>query len=128
MPFAHVYLLEGHPQEDVKRLVAELSSLFAEVIAAPRERLRVWVSEVPSYARGPVQEETPIVQLHLLAGRPKEQHHALIAGMTDVVERVVGARRELIRICITEVAPDSFGIGGVPASIARKAEIAAREK
>ena len=128
MPFAHVYLQEGHSKEDVKRLVTEISNLYAETISAPLERLRVWVSEIPLYAWAFVQEETPIVQLHLLAGRPKEQHHALIVGMTDVVERVMGVRRQSIRVCITEVSPDSFGSGGIPASIARKAEIEAREK
>ena len=55
MPFAHVYLQEGHSKEDVKRLVTEISNLYAETISAPMERLRVWVSEIPLYAWAFVQ-------------------------------------------------------------------------
>ena len=68
----------------------------------------------------------PFVQMALLAGRPKEQHHALIAAITAIIERVLGTAPGRVRIQISEVAPDSWGIGGVPAAVARAEEIKAR--
>jgi 4-oxalocrotonate tautomerase len=62
----------------------------------------------------------------LLSGRPVEQHHALIAGITEVIERALGTPPGRTRIGITTVSPDSWGIGGRPASVVRAGEIAAR--
>jgi 4-oxalocrotonate tautomerase len=68
----------------------------------------------------------PFVQMVLLAGRPREQHHALIAEITAVIERVLGTAPGRTRIHIAEADPDSWGIGGRPAATVRAAEIAAR--
>ncbi len=142
MPFAHVTLLAGRPPEQLHRLVAALSDCFAHVLDAPRERLRVWISEISPDGWGwrgqaftlafdqglPPTAETPILQLSLLQGRPVAQHHALIAAMTDVLEQVLAVERSGIRVAISEINPDLFGIAGVPASVARKAEIEARRQ
>jgi 4-oxalocrotonate tautomerase family enzyme len=74
------------------------------------------------------QVEMPFIQMVLLAGRPIAQHHALIATITDTVARVLGSQRDRIRIHIAEADPDKWGIGGVPASIRRAAEIEARKQ
>lgn len=68
----------------------------------------------------------PLVQIHILEGRPKEQHHRLISEVTEVVARILESPPERIRVCITEVNPDCWGIGGIPASIKREAEISRR--
>ncbi len=142
MPFAHVTLLAGRPPEQLHRLVAALSDSFARILEAPRERLRVWISEISphgwgwrgeafalAFAQGlPPTAETPILLLYLLQGRPLAQHHALIAALTDVLEQVLEVERSGIRVAISEMNPDLFGIAGVPASVARKAEIEARQQ
>jgi 4-oxalocrotonate tautomerase family enzyme len=113
---------------------------MVRILDAPKERLEVWVDEIDPelwgiagepaadvLQRSPRSEvEMPFVQMVLLAGRPTEQHHALIAEITAVIERVLGAAPGRTRIQIAEVDPDSWGIGGRPAAIARAAEIAAR--
>ena len=140
MPVAHIHVLQGHPRPVLRQLIAEVSDTLARVIAAPKDRLEVWITEVDPELWGicdvPAQDvltaanraqtEMPFIQMVLLAGRPKEQHHQLIEQITDVVARILGTDKDRIRLHIAEANPDSWGIGGVPASIRRAAEIAAR--
>jgi len=140
MPAAHLNLLVGHSREEHDQLLADVSEIMARVLQAPKERLEVWISEIdpdlwaiagePASAvlqRAPLTEvEMPFVQMVLLAGRPVEQHHALIAEITACIERVLGTAPGRVRIHIAEVSPDRWGIGGQPAAAVRAAEIAAR--
>lgn len=140
MPVCNVIVLKGHPLATLKQLVVACSDTLARIIGAPKDRLEVWVTEVEPALWGlsgqPGDEvlqtvsraevEMPFIRMMLLQGRPVEQHHQLIAEMTAVVARVLGANAERIRVQIDEVHPDRWGIGGVPASVRRAAEIAAR--
>ncbi len=140
MPAAQINLLQGHPRDRLRQLIADVSDAMARILDAPKERLEVWVTEVDPELWGicgePAREvlqrqpreqvEMPFVQMVLLAGRPKEQHHAVIAELTAIIERVLGTAPGRTRIQIAEVAPDSWGIGGRPAAVVRAAEIEAR--
>ena len=140
MPACNVIVLKGHPLATLKQLVVECSDTLARIIGAPKDRLEVWVTEVEPALWGlsgrPGDEvlqtasraevEMPFIRIVLLQGRPVEQHHQLIAEISAVVARVLGADLERVRLQIDEVHPDRWGIGGVPASIRRAAEIAAR--
>ena len=140
MPAAHLNLLAGHPRPKLHELLAEVSDAMARILDAPKERLEVWITEIDpelwAVAGEPAsqvlerqpreQVEMPFVQMTLLAGRPVEQHHALIAEVTACVERVLGTAPGRTRVHIAEAAPDDWGIGGQPASVVRAAEIAAR--
>lgn len=140
MPVAHITVLQGHPRPLLRHLITEVSDTLARIIAAPKDRLEVWITEVDPDLWGlsgvPAQDiltddnraqlEMPFIQMVLLAGRPKEQHHQLIAEITDVTSRILGTDKDRIRLHIAEAHPDSWGIGGVPASIRRAAEIKAR--
>ncbi|WP_293387798.1 tautomerase family protein [Nevskia sp.] len=140
MPVCNVIVLKGHPRATLKQLVVECSNTLARIIGAPKDRLEVWVTEVEPALWGldgrPGDEvlqtvarseiEMPFIRMVLLQGRPVEQHHQLIAEMTAVVAKVLGANAERIRLQIDEVHPDRWGIGGVPASVRRATEIAAR--
>ena len=140
MPVAHIHVLQGHPKPVLRQLIAEVSDKLAQIIGAPKDRLEVWITEEDPELWGicgiPAQDvltdtnraqiEMPFIEMVLLAGRPKDQHHQLIAQITDVVARILGSDKTRIRIHIAEANPDSWGIGGVPASVVRAAEIAAR--
>lgn len=140
MPAAHVHVLQGHPRERLRRLIGEVSDAMASILGAPKDRLEVWVTEVDPelwgisgepasdvLQRAPREQvEMPFVQMTLLAGRPVEQHHALIAEITAIVERVLGSAPGRTRVGIAEIAPDRWGIGGRPAAVVRAAEIEAR--
>jgi 4-oxalocrotonate tautomerase family enzyme len=140
MPAAHVHVLAGHPRPQLRQLIAEISAVMARLLDAPADRLEVWVTEVDPELWGVAGEpaadvlerlpreqvEMPFVQMVLLAGRPREQHHALIADVTEIIERVLGTAPGRTRVHIAEAQPDSWGIGGQPAAVVRAAEIAAR--
>lgn len=140
MPAAHINILKGHERSQLRRLIVEVSDTLARILGAPRDRLEVWITEIDPELWGvsgvpaaevlshtPLPEaEMPFIQMVLLEGRPREQHHALIAEITEVVARVLGTRRERIRMHIAESRTDCWGIGGVPASVARAEEIRAR--
>jgi 4-oxalocrotonate tautomerase family enzyme len=141
MPVANIHVLAGHPRPSLKNWVREASAAIAEILNAPTDRLEVWVTEVDPDLWGicgvPASEvlqqqprrssEMPFIKMVLLEGRSAEQHHRLIAALTEITARVLDVDQQRIRMQIDQVHPDRWGIGGVPASILRAAEIAARK-
>ncbi|GLZ44340.1 hypothetical protein Acsp06_05250 [Actinomycetospora sp. NBRC 106375] len=131
MPILEVHLVEGdHTAAEHQRLLERLSSRYAEVLASPIERVRAYLTlHAPEHWA--VGGETggapaPYFTAIVLEGRPVEQRHRLLADVTDIVVDVLGAARERVRGRIIQVPPDDWAIGGVPASGARRDEIAAR--
>jgi 4-oxalocrotonate tautomerase family enzyme len=140
MPTAHINLLQGHSRQELREVIVGVSDVMASVLGAPKDRLEVWITEhdpelfgvngapaVDGMASAPPRDvEVPLVLMTLMEGRPVDQHHALIARITAVIEDVLGTPSGRTRIGITTVGPDSWGIGGQPASVVRANEIAAR--
>ena len=54
----------------------------------------------------------PIAQINILEGRTDEQKEELIREVTDAISRSLGAPVESVRIIITEMPKQHFGIGG----------------
>jgi 4-oxalocrotonate tautomerase len=54
----------------------------------------------------------PICQIHLLEGRTVEQKRSLIAGITQAVVDSLGAKPESVRVILTEMPKEHFGVGG----------------
>jgi 4-oxalocrotonate tautomerase len=54
----------------------------------------------------------PLVQITLARGRTDEQLAALGREVTDAVERALGARRESIRVVLSECEPEHWFAGG----------------
>jgi 4-oxalocrotonate tautomerase len=61
----------------------------------------------------------PFVRIDVLEGRPRDRLKVLIARVTDTVAEVLDTPRERVRVVVTEVPRDLWGIGGVPASEVR---------
>ena len=55
----------------------------------------------------------PLVDITMAEGRSEESIRALIAAVTDAVERTVAPRRETIRVIVREVSTDRWANGGV---------------
>ena len=55
----------------------------------------------------------PIVQISLLAGRPRAVREALASAVTRAVCDVTGASAATVRVLISEIAPENWSVGGV---------------
>lgn len=57
----------------------------------------------------------PVAMLHILEGRSDEQKERLIDEVSDAIARSLDAPKESVRVIITEMPKQHFGIGGVSA-------------
>ncbi|MEZ5375126.1 MAG: tautomerase family protein [Acidimicrobiales bacterium] len=141
MPVANINVLAGHPRPVLKQLLREVSRVYAEVLESPIERVQVWITEIDPelYAIGgePADEvlargdrsqlEIPLARLVMMENRPLSQVETAITRLTEVIARVLGADAGRVRVEAQPVAAERWGIGGIPAAILRRDEIAARE-
>lgn len=57
----------------------------------------------------------PIAQIYILEGRSDEVKEALIAEITEAMVKTLNAPREVVRVIITEMPKQHFGMGGTSA-------------
>ncbi|KEA65342.1 4-oxalocrotonate tautomerase [Marinobacterium lacunae] len=57
----------------------------------------------------------PIAVVHIMEGRPAEKKERLIAEVSEAIARSLDAPLESVRVLITEMPKEHFGIGGVSA-------------
>jgi 4-oxalocrotonate tautomerase len=62
-----------------------------------------------------VEEDMPVVQIEMWAGRTEEQKEKLIKGITDAFKEI-GVKPEKVTIIIHDIPKSNWSIGGVPAS------------
>lgn len=62
----------------------------------------------------------PIIQVHLLEGRPKSVKKDLIRNLTESTCAALGVRPESVRVILNEMSPDHFGIAGKTEADKRK--------
>jgi len=58
----------------------------------------------------------PLVEIHLLEGRTKEQKKALLEAVTRAINESLGAPLETIRVWVQEIPKDEFMTAGILAS------------
>lgn len=54
----------------------------------------------------------PIIQAHILEGRSSEQKRALIRSITEAVVKSLDVPAESVRVIVSEMEKDAYGIGG----------------
>lgn len=54
----------------------------------------------------------PIAQIYIMEGRSDEKKEKLIEKITDAMVEVLDAPRDVVRVIITEMPKQHFGIGG----------------
>ncbi|NMC65627.1 MAG: 2-hydroxymuconate tautomerase family protein [Acidobacteria bacterium] len=64
----------------------------------------------------------PLVEIHLLEGRTKEQKKALLESVTAAVHQSIQAPLDSIRVWIQEFPPDEFMSAGILASEKKQAK------
>ena len=140
MPVANIQVLAGRPRPVLQQLVRDAARAYAGVLQAPIDRVQVWVTEVDPELVAIAGEtadvvlrtaerndvEIPFAQLSMMEGRPLEQVHHAIAVLTEVIAGALGGDPARVRVEVQYVSPDRWGIGGIPASVVRAAEIEAR--
>jgi 4-oxalocrotonate tautomerase len=47
MPFAQVYLIEGRTEDQKRAVIEKVTDALVEALGAPKENVRVWLTEVP---------------------------------------------------------------------------------
>lgn len=136
MPIVTYHLVAGrHEPQAVAELLRRSCALFAEVLQCPVDRVRAFAQEHPpalacvgGHLVADGAGEAPFFHVVLLEGRPAQQRQALLSGFTDLVVDQLGADRSRVRGGIWLVAPEDWAIAGVPASVTRHDEIAARRE
>jgi len=134
MPVLHIHLSRGqHQAASVGELLLACSHLFAEVLEAPLDRVRVFACEYdPAQVCQGGQlvsagaPPAPYFSFVVLQGRSLEERQRLLAGFTDLIVEHLGVERSRVRGSVQTIAPDDWAIGGQPASRLRQAEISAR--
>lgn len=140
MPIAQIFLPRNSFGDDaIGAMILEASAYYArtlypDTVPPPIERVRFFavLVEPQHWAAGGQLasnggESAPYFTCLAMTGRSVEQHHALLAGITEIIARHLHCDARQIRGQILTVEPDNWGIGGTPASIARRAEVEARE-
>ncbi|MBE0644452.1 MAG: 2-hydroxymuconate tautomerase family protein [Bacteroidetes bacterium] len=54
----------------------------------------------------------PIIVAHILEGRPAELKSQLIRNITETVVRTLNVPAESVRVIVSEMGKDEYGIGG----------------
>jgi 4-oxalocrotonate tautomerase len=68
----------------------------------------------------------PLVRVDIMEGRPPEVIEELHRKLAELVAETLDTPIERVRTYITQFPPEAWGIGGVPASLARRDEVEAR--
>ncbi len=131
MPLIEIDLMAGHDAAVHRELIERCTALYADAVVAPIERFRARINVVPADQWGlggqPAPERvSPLIRISLMSGRPPELIRALMADMSALVAEILEIPVDQTRALITEIAPEHWAIGGVPASEVRAAEISAR--
>lgn len=53
----------------------------------------------------------PIINASILAGRTIDQKRALVRELAEGAVRALGVREDQVRVIVTEVAPEHWGVG-----------------
>ena len=48
MPIAHIYLVEGRPEEQLRQAIADVTEALSNSLQAPTESIKVLIHETPS--------------------------------------------------------------------------------
>ena len=134
LPIVNFHLVEAlSTPEQQERLLTEASKLYSSVLRAPMDRVRAFITTHPATQFAVAGElvsrnglHAPYFDFIVLEGRTLEDRHQLMVGFTDLLVNILGVRRELVRGSCRRVETQDWSIGGVPASVLRESEIAAR--
>ncbi len=68
----------------------------------------------------------PLVKITILEGRTTAEKHRLLRDVTTAVSDALGMPKTRVRVCIHELHPDCWSVGGEPLSAVLGDELKAR--
>ncbi len=133
MPLLTIELMEGHSAEIHRQLIERCTALYANAVGAPIERHRTQIHTFPPSCWGLEGKQgndrvSPLIIIEMLSGRPRELHESLMRDLSELVAEILAIPISSTRALLREFEPTHWAIGGVPASVARASEVAARAK
>jgi 4-oxalocrotonate tautomerase family enzyme len=131
MPLLTIELMEGHSAETHKELIEKCTALYANKVGAPIERHRTQIHTFPSDCWGLEgtqgnERVSPLIIIEMMSGRPRELQEALMRELSELVAEILSIPVSSTRALLHEFEATHWAIGGVPASVARAAEVNAR--
>tara|TARA_Y100001949_G_scaffold43806_1_gene35949 strand:- start:737 stop:1153 length:417 start_codon:yes stop_codon:yes gene_type:complete len=135
MPVVMFQVPESVSSAEVSQTITRTAcDLFAEVLEAPSNRIRAYLSTYPDTgicAGGNVLaaggDPAPFYQFYVLADRSPELVSRLHAAFTGLLAESLQVDVSIIRGVCHRISPDDWAIAGKPASEIRKAEIEGRK-
>lgn len=132
MPIAHFHVVDASADQQ-RRLIEGATRIYAEAFESPVDRIRIFVQNYPANAVGVggmlVSDgisQAPFFTALAMKGRPATQRHRVLREFTDLLGEIFAIDPETVRGQVLDIDPDNWGVGGVPASVKRAAELAAR--
>ncbi|POP54494.1 4-oxalocrotonate tautomerase [Zhongshania marina] len=134
MPVIHFHIVENTLSDDqCSALLVRASKIYSTVLNSPMERVRAFIKtyrpELVATSGNVISEggrPAPYFEFIVLEGRPLSERHELMKQFSNLIAEVSGVELSLVRGACWPVPPEDWGIGSVPASELRKAEIDAR--
>lgn len=80
-----------------------------------RQSPEVWHGACSSTEKQSTEHHMPFAQVFLVEGRTEDQKRAVIEKVTQALVEAVGAPKENVRVWLTEVPKENWGIAGVSA-------------
>ena len=125
MPVAHIHVV-GTTPEQRRGIGAEVTRIYAEVLEAPVERIRVFVVDhdpgdvtVAGVNVGEGGAPAPFFTAIVFASRPVEQRHRLLREASEMLARVcdvdLGLVRAQVEVVVGQHRPQVTAIGRVGA-------------
>lgn len=136
MPVVHFHFTDTPAHREAgPALLRDACALYAEVLGAPVERIRAFATPHPPslfLVGGQLCSDggldAPFFDFIVMDGRTLADRHRLMRDFTELCVRHLGARAQDVRGICRRVPAEDWGIGGVPASELRRAEIEARAR
>jgi 4-oxalocrotonate tautomerase family enzyme len=119
MPYIHAAIANGSSAETKRSLIRAITTSTVCVLEVPPADVHVFLWEFQTQNLGYAGEEPGRGKINNVTvifrrGRHRNVRLALLKGLTDAVQSVLGVTRGDIHVILSEVPPENIGEGGVP--------------
>lgn len=124
MPNLNIYLPEGYSEIQRRAFLKRVTGEVSQALEAPAASIRLFLFELPRMnicVAGEVLDVAtteaaklsgPTIQAFLVAGRSTDKKKALIRGLSDACQEMLGCALDPVRVMVLDVPNTDFGIAG----------------